>query len=284
VSTKPFDATLKELIELDVTSWAALVDRRPGVTVSVVDADVSTITAAADKVIRVSHPDGDCLIDVEAVSGHAGDAPEALHFYGAALERRHGLPVRSVLLLLRRETIARSATGLLERHLPGATAPYRTFRYDVLRLWELPVASFLAGGLGTLPLAGLTDEAAADLDSVVRQVTKRIQAESEGERAGQLHAATFVLLGLRYEQAVIDRLFQGVTGMEESSTYQLIKSRGAIAEARTILLRQGKVKFGQPASESTARAIEAIADLSRLEALAERLLTASSWEELLAQP
>lgn len=284
MSSKPFDATLKELIELDAPAWAALVDRRAGATVSVVDADVSTITAAADKVIRVSHPGGDCLIDVEAVSGHAGEAPEALHFYSAALERRHGLPVRSVLLLLRREALARNATGLLEKHLPGETTPYRTFRYHVLRLWELPAGPLLAGGLGTLPLAGLTDEAAADLDSVVRQVTKRIQAESAGERAGQLHAATFVLLGLRYEPAVIDQLYRGVTGMEESSTYQLIKSRGELAEARKMLLRLGKVRFNQPASESAARAIEAMTDLGRLEALAERLLTASSWEELLAQP
>jgi hypothetical protein len=41
------------------------------------------------------------------------------------------------------------ADGVLERTLPGRTAPYLRFAYDVLRVWTLPLARLLQGGLGT---------------------------------------------------------------------------------------------------------------------------------------
>ena len=50
--SKPFDATPRGLVEIRTTDWPAFV----GVVaraVEVVDADVSTVTAAADKVLFV---------------------------------------------------------------------------------------------------------------------------------------------------------------------------------------------------------------------------------------
>ena len=37
-----------------------------------------------------------------------------------------------------------------------------------------------------------------------------------------MEVATFVLMGMRYEKDVLERLYQGVPDMEESSGYQLI--------------------------------------------------------------
>ena len=71
--------------------------------------------------------------------------------------------------------------------------------------------------------------------------------------------------------------------MKESSTYQAILAKGRTDEARTIVLRQGGKRFG-PADTRTRSAIEAIADVDRLEQLTERLLDVSSWNELLATP
>jgi hypothetical protein len=76
--------------------------------------------------------------------------------------------------------------------------------------------------------------------------------------------------------------------MEESTTYQAIIAKGRAegrvegqaAEARKILLRQGTKRFGSPDAR-TRSAIEAIADVDRLEQLTERLLDVSSWDELL---
>jgi hypothetical protein len=75
--------------------------------------------------------------------------------------------------------------------------------------------------------------------------------------------------------------------MEESSTYQRILSkgvdRGRRDEARRILLRQGRIKFGEP-DPSVRALIEGIDQLERLENLGDRLLWVTSWQELLVNP
>lgn len=71
--------------------------------------------------------------------------------------------------------------------------------------------------------------------------------------------------------------------MEDSSTYQLILRRGRIADAREGVLRQGRLKFGQPADAATQLQIDNIADLDQLHALGDRLLFVSSWVDLLAE-
>ena len=53
--------------------------------------------------------------------------------------------------------------------------------------------------------------------------------------------------------------------------------------SRAILLRLGRKRFGAPHARTVA-ALEAITDLAQLEELNERLLDASSWEELLPAP
>ena len=69
--------------------------------------------------------------------------------------------------------------------------------------------------------------------------------------------------------------------MEDSDTYQAILDRGRVDEARRIVLRQGSIRFGEPGPAVLA-ALEAIRASERLEALADRVLTATSWEDLLA--
>jgi hypothetical protein len=69
--------------------------------------------------------------------------------------------------------------------------------------------------------------------------------------------------------------------MRESSGYQLILDEGFVLEARKLLLRQGRRKFGPPAAEVEAT-IQAIDDLDRLERMSERLLDVTTWQELLA--
>jgi predicted transposase YdaD len=283
MASKPFDATLKELIEDDSASWPALVGDWPIKAVAVIDADVSTVSAAADKVLRIHGNSGNWLLDLEPESSHAEDIPERLHLYSTLLHRRHELPVHSVVLLLRREANARNLTGVLELRLPSCNEPYDVFRYQVIRLWEEPLARLLAGGLGTLALAPLTDEGSANLPEVLRVIDERLRQEAPPPRAAKIWAATFVLMGLRYPAELSEALFQGVMTMEESTTYQLIVKRGRIQEARTLLLRLGRTKFGVPADASMTAALERITDLEHLETLGERLLHVSSWQDLLSE-
>ena len=80
-----------------------------------------------------------------------------------------------------------------------------------------------------------------------------------------------------------------------SSTYQKIleedraqvraegRVEGRAEEARRFLRRQGTRRFGKPDAHIEA-ALDAIADLERLEQLSDRVLEVTAWEELLAPP
>jgi hypothetical protein len=77
--------------------------------------------------------------------------------------------------------------------------------------------------------------------------------------------------------------------IKDSSFYQVMlkegrevgEREGRIKEARRIVIRQGRIRFGR-LPRATRAAIEAIDDLDRLEHLVERILTATSWDDLLA--
>src|SRR5438552_253185 len=232
MSTKPFDATLKELIEGAAAAWPVLLGPWPFRRVEVVDADLSTMIAAADKVIRVYGDTYDWLLHVEAQSSHEVDLPKRTFEYNTLLRRRHDLFVRSVVLLLRREANASNLTGVLQLQFPDDELPSGFFRYRVVRLWGLPVGRFLTGDTKTLPLAPLTDEAASTLPTVIGRIEERLRQEMPAAEAAKLRTATFVLLGLRYSPEVAEQMFRGVTSMEESSTYQYIVSKGALKEAK----------------------------------------------------
>jgi predicted transposase YdaD len=132
------------------------------------------------------------------------------------------------------------------------------------------------------PLAEASPDA---LPEVIRQMEARIEQEASPDEAGVLWTATYVLMGLRYSRKMATALLRGVRAMKESVTYQAIvdegRAEGRLTEARAILLRQGRKRFGPPSMEVRG-ALEAITSIERLELLAERLLDVESWQELLA--
>jgi hypothetical protein len=195
------------------------------------------------------------------------------------LDYRHDRLVRSVAVVLRPEADSPQLTGFFERVVPGEE-PVSLLRYRVLRVWQLPVESLLAGGIGTLPLAPVSDVSEARVPEVIRRMKERLSHERRRRRVRDLWAVTYVLLGLRYSDAFADLLFQEVLGMEESTTYQAIVRKGRISEARQFVLRLGRKRFGSP-DDATEAALNAIEDVEKLEELGERILDVGSWEELL---
>ena len=208
----------------------------------------------------------------------------------SALFKRHGLRVRSLLVLLHRGADSPQLTGLYERGFPGE--PFDVaLRYRTVRVWEVPAQQWLSGGLGSVPLAPLGDVLPSDLPAVIAQMKQRLDPTPPRERA-QLWSAAYILMGLRYERALIQRLLQGVVTMKESVTYQAIleegeaigeargKAEGKAEEARRILLLLGRDQFGAP-SVNVQTALDALADVNRLEELTVRLKHAASWQELL---
>ena len=201
----------------------------------------------------------------------------------SALFKRHDLPVRSLLVLLHRGADSPRLTGLYERGFPGE--PFDVaLRYRVLRVWQVAAEQWLAGSLGLVPLAPLGDVGPPDLPAVIARMKQRLEREAPPRQAADLWSAAYILMGMRYERALVQRLLQGVLTMKESVTYQAIieegEAKGEAKEARKMIFLQGRSKFGKPSAEAEA-ALNALSDVSQLEALGVRLLRASSWEELL---
>src|SRR5262249_19278204 len=114
---------------------------------------------------------------------------------------------------------------------------------------------------------------------------ERLQRDAPEEHAGKMLTAAFVLTGLRVRRQLARELFQGVRAVRESDTCMAIIDEGRLVEAKRILLRQGRKRFGPP-TEAVEAFLSAFTedDIDRLELLGERLLGVSSWQELLDTP
>ncbi|MFN9371394.1 MAG: hypothetical protein ACK6D3_05850 [Planctomycetaceae bacterium] len=285
----PFDAILKHLPQDYPQDWA----RFAGVDapVSVIDADVSTVTAAADKVLWVEEPDP-WILHLEFQASHDPTLGSRVLHYNVLLRVRHKVPVRSLVILLRREADGRDLTGKVHWRSPSGRT-YLTFEYEPIRLWQLPPEAVLRGGLGTLPLAPLTRVSRPDLPRLIQQMDQRIACETDPPAAKSLWTATYVLMGLEYEREFSQHLLRGVCAMKESVTYQAIleegreegrqegRQEGRADEAQRILLSLGTALFGKP-SAKVRRALTGNTDLELLESLLVRGVKGSSWTELLA--
>ena len=289
MATKPFDPTVKTLVETSPGDWPVLLGQ-PAAPTEVIDADIATVSGASDKALRVRAA-SPYLIHLDFQSGHdSADLPRLLHMRSTLLEYRHRQLVRTAAVLLRPEADSRVLDGEYRLGFPGEV-DYDVFRYQVLRVWQVPPDVLLRGGLGTLALAPISAVTEAELPGIIKRMEARLQTRRLRPHAEEVWSATFILMGLRYSRELARHLLRGVRSMKESVTYQAIleegeakgRSEGALAEARRMLLLQGEIRFGSP--DARARSVlEGITDVERLEALGRRLLTAASWDELLAQP
>ena len=281
---KPFDPTMRDLYEQAPAAWLEFfgIPVPDPSQVQVIDSNLSTIIAEADKVVRVGGAEP-LIVHTEFLTGRDLGYPDQAHWYNTLLRRRHRVPVWTVVVLLRPAADGPELTGVYEKSVPGL-GPNLWFRYDVVRVWLQPPEKVLTAGLLVLPLAPVSNVPAEQVPSVLLAMSDRMARESSREQAATLWAATRVLMGLRYEEKQVDALTEGVSamlfgieGLEESSVYQGILRK----EARQVLLRQGRKRFGPPDPRVEAT-IATIADLDRLHDLLDRVLEVSTWEELLA--
>lgn len=286
----PIDDALKHLTELSPQDWVVQGGWQAAAA-TLIDADIATISGATDKVIRVAGvPDWLLAIDFQAGHDTVAKLPDLL-LYNSALFRRHRLRVRSLLILLHRGADSPQLTGLYERGFPDE--PFDVaLRYRILRVWQVPTERWLSGGLGLVPLAPLGEVQLRELPAVIARMKQRLDQEVPRVQAAELWSATYILMGLRYEAALIQTLLQGVVAMQESVTYQAIfregeakgkaegLTEGKIGEARRMLLVVGRSLLGEPAADVLS-ALDAITDVERLEKLAEGMKNASSWRRLL---
>jgi hypothetical protein len=243
------------------------------------------VSAEVDKVVRVGGKTP-WLAHLEFQSGYDPTIGRRLVRYNTMLHLQYRLPVASVLVLLRPEANGPATNGEYHVALPGMQ-PYLTYTYSVRRIWQEPPGDFLAGPLGTLPLAPLAAARRTALPGLLRAMDRRFEQEATVAEAGRLRVVTYTLLGLRYPPDLADRLMPGIRSMRDSSTYQAIVEEGRVEgradEARTLLLYLGTRRFGPP-DAATRAALEAVRDPERLDGWCKRLLDVTGWAELLATP
>ena len=192
-----FDVSAKELVWDGPAAWLERFGIGPIGPVDVIDSDITALTAAADKVIKVGGPEP-YLVNIELQSSHEKDLVETTWFRQAALFHRHRLPVLTVLVLLRRETNSPSFTGSFEIRMRDGWQTNQ-YNYRVVRMWGEDPEPYLTSGVNLVPLAPLTNVTEDELPALVHRMEERINAEPR-PNAVKLWTATYVLMGLRYSK------------------------------------------------------------------------------------
>ncbi len=119
---KPFDATLKDLLQARPGDWSRYLDLSRARRAKVIEADVSTVTAQADKVLVFGGP-RPSLVYLEFQASYDDELAERVLVYNVLLQRRHRMPVQSVVVLLRRSADGpRMGEGLSDMRWPTAAA------------------------------------------------------------------------------------------------------------------------------------------------------------------
>ena len=278
-----YDATTKYLVEAYPRDWISFLGLTTSGAVSVIDADLSTVTAEVDKALRVDEPEP-LVVHLEFQSSYDSTMGRRLFRYNAMLHYDHEVPVMSVLVLLRQSADGPALSGTYRIALTGME-PYLNFAYSVRRIWQEPATDLLAGPLGTLPMAVLGAAEPSALPGLLRTMDRRFVQEMEPAEADHLRVVTYNLLGLRFPHTIVDQMMPGIRSMRDSLTYQAIleegRVEGRVEEARELLLELGGDRFGPP-DASTLATLMAIGNRAQLHALVARVFMVSSWSELLA--
>ena len=137
--SKPFDATLNALIDLQASQWAncfARVAGAPAGPSTSINANLSS-SLQADRVFRID-AEQPYLLHLELEANPRLGIPAELHRYNTLIDHRYDLPVETVLVLLRPKALASDMTGRDQRR--GVTGtPIVDFRYHIERVWERSV-------------------------------------------------------------------------------------------------------------------------------------------------
>jgi hypothetical protein len=277
--SKPFDATLKELVRSYPIDWLTQLGIPITAQPEVLDADLSTVSAAADTLIKV----GDLVVHIDLESGPDNSLARRMLLYNVLAHHHTGLPVHSVVVLLRPKAVGSGPAEGVE-YAPRPGRGELRFRFETVRAWELQADELLRAGVGFLPLAvlgkpppGTTREQA--LPGLVARLADRAKREAESD-AGRLLTAAYILSAMHVKPKIAEAIFTRVLAMEESGTYQLILETGAIRHMRELILRLGRKQIDEPTDKQKNK-LNAIEDLERLDRIALKVLTAKSWDALL---
>lgn len=276
---KPFDATLKELIASYPVDWLTQLGVLVTATPEVISADLSTVSAAADTLLKV----GDLVVHIDLESGPDDSLARRMLLYNVLAHHHTGLPVHSIVVLLRASAVGRGPPDGVE-YAPRPGVSDLRFRFETVRAWELPAEDMLKAGVGFLPLAVLGKPPAGktreqELPRIADQIAERVERESKTD-VGILLTSAYILASMHVDGTIARNIFNKVRGMKMTETYQFILEEGAVKFARQMLLEQGELLIGKPTDKQKNK-LDTIEDLERLKRMALKVLTAKSWDALL---
>lgn len=285
-----FDATLKDMGRECPEGFLAAFDRAPTATVSVLNVDLSTVTAAADIVYGLDEPLRE-IVHIDCQSSAAAWKHADLMLYNAALFARYHVPVHTVVVLLRPQAAHSNMNGLVDYTArPGRGR--MTFEYEVVRLWQRPVDDLLAADIGVLPLAllGKLPKAVSleeGLAAVAHRVVERLVNEAPPDRARKLLTEALLLTGLRVKRDTAVGIFRGTRLMQESDTYLMIleegEEKGQAKQAKKAILLFGEERLGPPGDTIKAE-LNQVSNLERLDRMIRCAARATAWREILDTP
>ena len=176
-------------------------------------------------------------------------------------------------------------TGKYAASLPGGTQ-FLEYRYNIVRIWELPPEIFLQSGIGILALAPLSCINEADLPKLVTKIRKRVERELSPADQVDFWGGLAILMGLRLEGGLIDQLLKGAKNMRGSSYAQMLieegREEGLLEEARKNILRIVRLRFGITDIQLES-ALASINDLSNLEQILDESIVVQNLDEFMKQ-
>lgn len=208
------DALTRMLLENHPLDGLALLGIEPGQGVKVINSDLSTVIAEADKVLWIETPEP-WIVHVDVQSSYRTEVPQRLLRYHVLLNVRHEVPVHSVLVLLFPEADGPAISRRYQQASPDGRCR-NAFAYQVVRVWqESPVT--LAAGLGTIPLAALAVPPEKDLPALVQRMKTEFARHHEpmGVKTGRNLLAT----GAVSVEEVVDLLGRCRGNQYESSPH-----------------------------------------------------------------
>ena len=234
---KPFDRIVKDFAAEAPMVFLRLLGIAPLGTLETLRAESAPHIVMPDYVSLLSIPGQDpCTFHVEFFLRYRSDVPGKMARYGGSLAWQYQRPVKSVLLLLKNDSVPDEVPAVGECVI-GETRMSHAFR--TVRLWELdpePVLAF--GDPGLLPwalLMRLNREEAERLGAVV------------GDSGNEQWIARFLTLGsLRYHRDELKQMLGGprmglVEAIMEGSSLVHYERQRAIAQGLAEGLAEGKV-------------------------------------------
>lgn len=260
-----FDSTCKFIAEhfpQDIATWLL------GKTVTLTKLESSELSVEpirADSVIFLESDHE--ILHAEFQVAPKDDVPFRMADYRLRLYRRFPKKtVRQVVVYLRQSQSPLVGQETFE--IPGMR-----HEFQVVRLWECPVESFLKLP-GLLPFAALSQ--VSNRVEVLRRVVPKIEAIADRRQQANIAASTGILAGLILDGAIIKRILRQDI-MKESVIYQEIEATAdakgfqrGIQKEKALVLRQLKRRIGLVAPELQSQ-VEALS-LDKLEDLGEALL------------